>query len=422
MQTASSYRPGPSRRPAPAGSLFVGSEIGTLRRVLLHRPDLELRRLTPANREPLLFHDVLWAKRARQEHDAFADALAEAGVEVLYLQELLADVLADESVRAEVIARTFELAKMRPRLGEPARAWLESLAANDVASLLIGGIAYRDLPFKTGGLAAQVEAAGAFALQPLPNQMFVRDTSAWICNGVSIAATATEARRRESLHVDVVYRHHPLFAGVEHEIWSDGLSIAPSFGGRDVLVIGDGVVMIATSAQARPAAVEELAERLFAAGAVRRVLAIPLPTQSPPIHLDGVLSMVDSDAFIVNTELKDSLRAFLLGPGRTRVSIEPEGELFATVADVLDLPKVRLIETGGDRYDPAVAEWEDGNNLLALAPGLVVAYERNAETNARLRHAGVEVLSIEGFELGRGRSGPRSLSCPLERDRLPDHV
>jgi arginine deiminase len=408
-----------ARRPTPAPRLYVGSEVGMLRRVLLHRPDLELRRLTPANKDRLLFDDVLWVKRARQEHDAFADALAEAGVQVLYVQELLAQVLEDADVRADLVARTFERANARPRLSGPAREWLENLAPDEVASWLIGGIAWQDLPFRPAGLAAQVASPASFALPPLPNHLFTRDASAWIYGGVSINRMATEARGRESLHLEAIYRHHPYFADAEHEIWSDGLSAPPTLEGGDVLVLGRGAVMVGVGGRTRPAAVEALAERLFAAGAARRLIAVPLPPERARSHLDTILTMVDRDAFTVDPELKGSLRAITLAPGRDGVAIEREDELFATVARVLDVPLIRLIDTGGDHTRSEREQWDGGNNVLALAPGVVVAFERNVATNIRLRHDGIEVIAVEGFELGRGRKGPRAMSCPLERDALP---
>jgi len=402
--------------------LYVGSEVGKLHRVLLHRPDLELKRLTPANKDELLFDDVIWVKRAREEHDAFANTLVERGVEVLYLQELLADVLEDHAVRADVVQRTFAEAMVRPHLSGAASEWLASLSAAETASWLIGGIAWQELPFKPEGLAAQVALAGEFVLAPLPNHMFTRDTSAWSYNGVTIHAMAKPARRRESLHLDAIYRHHPLFADVEHEVWSDGMALPATMEGGDILVIGNDTVLIGMGERTRPAAVEAFAEWVFAAGGAMRVIAVTLPPQRSSMHLDTVLTMVDRDAFTVFPELRDTMTAYLLAPGRNGVTVERQGELFATVAHALDLPEVRLFETGGDLYEQEREQWDDGNNVLALEPGVVVAYEFNADTNARLRDGGIEVITIAGSELDRGRGGPRCMSCPIERDALPDNA
>jgi arginine deiminase len=365
---------------------------------------------------------MCYGSSARQEHDAFADALMERGIEVFYFQDLLQETLEDAAARHDVLERTMRAARLGSRLGPALREWLDSLSARDLASWLIGGVAYAELPFDCDALPTRVSAPEEFVLWPLPNHVFTRDTSAWIYGGATINAMAKPARSRESIHYDAIYRHHPLFARRDFALWSDDLPESLQIEGGDVLVIGNGCLLVGMGERTRPAAVEMLAERLFAAGAIRQLIAIAIPAERATMHLDTVLTMVDRDALTVYPELRNSLVSFSLRPGPNGITSEREDNCFAAIARALDLPKIRLIETGGDVYERQREQWDDGNNLLAVAPGVGIAYERNVETNTRLRHEGIEVITIPGAELSRGRGGPRCMSCPIERDALPGFV
>jgi arginine deiminase len=393
---------------------FVGSEVGRLRRVMLHRPGLELQRLTPSTARELLFDGVLWVGRAREEHDAFAAALASRGVEIVYLDDLLADVLELPDVR-ETLVEHLDPDLLGPTLGPEVRAWLMALPSPDLAQHLVAGVTFDELPFASDSIVARMQRG--YVAPPLPNTLFMRDSSAWIYGGVTVNTMAKPARVRESLHLQAIYEHHPEFRDAEFEMWSDG--DGPMFlEGGDALVIGNGAVLVGMGERTHPAAVELLAQRLFRAEAATQVIAVEIPSQRSSMHLDTVLTMLDVDAFTVFPDVRDAMTTYVVTPGPHGLAVEEAPDLFDAIGRALAVPAIRQFETGGDRFQAEREQWDDGNNVLAIAPGVVVAYERNVDTNKRLRDGGIDVIAIDGEELGRGRGGPRCMSCPIERDAI----
>ncbi|MEO6012372.1 MAG: arginine deiminase [Devosia sp.] len=400
------------------------SEVGKLREVLVHRPDLSLQRLTPDNCKSLLFDDVLWVKKARQEHDVFVDTMRERGVHVRDQGEMLAEVVDISNARAWLLDRRVSDITVGTDLVDEMRGWLDEMPAIDLGRLLVGGVARAELPFKPAGLAGRTMAPQDFILPPLPNQLFTRDSSAWIYGGVTINGMYWPARRPEAFNLAAIYKFHPRFAGAAFETWWDGVDGVPGIAtleGGDVMPLAKGVVLIGMGERTTPQAVSMLASKLFAAGAAERVIAALMPRDRSFMHLDTIFTFCDRDLVTIYPPVVDRIRTFSLRPRNKSVALEivEETESFVEVVQhALGLDKLRVIATGGDDYEAEREQWDDGNNLLALEPGVVIGYDRNVYTNTLLRHAGIEVITIESSELGRGRGGSHCMSCPISRDAL----
>ena len=391
----------------------VGSEVGRLRTVVLHRPGAELRRLTPRNNDDLLFDGVPWLERAQQEHDRFAATLREHAVEVLYLHELLGEVLEVGEARAQLLERALRPETIGPTLGPALSEYLDALPAAQLAVVLMSGMAREELPVDPGGLVEAMAAPQDFVIRPLPNLLFTRDSAVWLDHGVAVGQLAMPARRRESAITGAIYTHHPRFAGTEL-LYGGSLADQAWLEGGDVLVLARGVLAIGVGQRTSPAGVEAFAQRLFATGEAQTVLAVPIAQDRATMHLDTVCTMVDRDAVVMYPPPADTLEAYVVEPGRVG-GREP---FLAAAARAMEIGELRVIDTGLDPVTAEREQWDDGNNTLAIAPGLVVAYERNTETNARLAEEGIEVVTIAGSELGTGRGGPRCMSCPVLREPL----
>jgi len=400
----------------------IGSEIGRLRTVIVHRPGVEIARITPDNKEALLFDDLLWLERAQEEHDRFADMMRERDVEVLYFTDLLAEAITDDAVRTDLVASVFTPAQCGPRVSERLAEALAAAPVETVVTVLVGGLLEYELSqWGVDPLFADLVADRFhYVLRPLPNLLFMRDNAAWINRGLSLNVLATPARERESLYMRTIYRHHPRFASNELPVWFGapaGDGYPASLEGGDVLVLSPETVMVGLGERTAPAGMEILARRLFAEGTVKNVVVVHLRHDRSVMHLDTVFTMIDVNKFNVFPGMLDNVDVHILtSASAEKIHVVHSDGLESALAETLGRDDLEMIPTGGDAIGRLREQWDDGNNTVALAPGVVIAYARNQETNRRLRQAGVEVLELDASELCRGRGGSRCMTQPVLRD------
>lgn len=405
----------------------VWSEAGKLRRVMVCHPGRAHEHLTPGNCHDLLFDDVIDVPKARRDHAHFVEIMKERGIDVLEMHDLLSDVLSMPEGRSYILDRRINHRTMGVGVAEDLRAWMDEMPSMQLAEILIGGLVSDEVPTDLFGSCItpfHVKSSDPeLLIAPLPNTVFTRDNSAWIYDGVEMSRMFWSARRRESLLLSAIYTYHPLF-NYNYHTWLTTVDrdMGHTFiEGGDIMPIGKGVVLVGMGERSTFQAVSQIAKSLFDAGSADRVIAARMPKERAAMHLDTVFTMCSEDVVNVYEPVVNTIESFSLRPDESErggIKVTHDGGDFLDVVGKAIDVKLHPVKSTAGRYGAEREQWDDGNNVVALEPGVIVAYDRNHSINSNLRDAGIEVIEIPAAELGRGRGGGHCMTCPIDRDPI----